>query len=270
MSSAQQSVDLAARVQEIGFTDFTISLLDGVYDTLVSNQIEQLKAYSELVQQVSGTVEEFVLNVSGLDVAGTSGITTGQNGAVLESYIADVLALDASASSHQVTPTILTHFAPAPLMEGTTELSADDTISKNALKEAVFSKIKSDMSQQYDLLTELVRIGYARLDTTGGFVETGLDFRVRGWDAAQVARRSTAIRTSDWYVNGSVGASFKKWGFRVNGGYSASNLSVSTTSQSAQTAVSTDINLSGRVRVEFATATFDTSMARVRSEADDE
>lgn len=121
------------------------------------------------------------------------------------------------------------------------------------------------MSQQYNLLTELVRIGFARLDTTGGFVETSLDFLVRGWDSAQIDSRTTAIRTADWYANGTVGGAFKKWGFRANGGYSQSNLSVSTTSQSVQSGLTTKINMTGRVRVEFATTTFDTSMAKIRS-----
>lgn len=82
--------------------------------------MDQLKTYSELVAQISGSVEDFVLNVSGVDVAGTS--TSPQNASALESYISQVLSLD-GAGPYPVSANLIGHFSPTPLTyadQGTT------------------------------------------------------------------------------------------------------------------------------------------------------
>ncbi len=261
----QRAIDAAKKLNDLGFVEFTTGLLDGVYETIVQHQIDQLRSFSELVAQVSGTVEDFVLNTSGLDVADPNGATAPQNASILNSYIDEVLGIDSSGASADVTPQLATHFAADAANGQLTVAEPANSITLDALRALVFEKIKADAKQHYNLLLEIIRIGYARLDTTGGFVETGLDFRVSSNETYLDQSSATDIRANRWYVNGSVGASFKKWGFRVNGGYSSDRLRVNLTSSSKASSISTDIRMTGRVRVEFATSTFDTSMAKIRN-----
>ena len=107
------------------------------------------------------------------------------------------------------------------------------------------------------MLKQLVALGFARVDTTKGFVETGLTFTVNAIDLESAQSRSTDIRSSSWHVNASVRGGFKKWGFSVNGGYSASRLRVKTVSQNQLSSTSLNATMMGRVRVEFATTSFD-------------
>ncbi|MGV6840214.1 MAG: hypothetical protein ACWA40_08485 [Planktomarina sp.] len=256
-NSVQQSVDLMKQSGDLGFVEFTTGLLDGVYETVVGHQISQLKEYSELVAQTSGSVEDFVLNTSGLDVADASTATSNGNEAVLETYLIEVLGFGENVNSIDVTPALIQHFSPQ------VSFANADTVSRSDLKAEVFNKLKSEGRQQYELLLEIIRIGYARLDTTKGFVETSLDFKVTASDSSHSDSRATDIKRSSWYANASAGASFKKWGFKVNGGYAASRLRVNTTSSSQASAIDTDIRMTGRVRVEFATSTFDATMAKI-------
>lgn len=256
-----------SKLNELGFVEFTTGLIEGVYDTIVESQIKQLKSYSDLVTSISGSVENFALNTSGLNIGDT--LTSAQqssNDAIIKSFLAATFpnsfgtttddgtqlhALDVSAASSLLAPT-------TPFTTGT----VIQTIKKPA-----FDHLKGKITHQYDLLVELVRIGFARVDTTGGFVETNLDFRIRAAELDEVKSSQTDIRANSWYVNGKVGATFMKWGFQVNGGYASNRLRVSTTNSVQHSSVDMDARATGKVRVEFATTTFDTTMAKIKASA---
>lgn len=267
MAGTDDGLDLLKGAQDLGFVEFTKGLVSGVYDVVVDSQMEQLKAYAELLKQVSQTVEEYQLNVSGLDTTGSNPVTDNKD--LLEDYIEEVLELGPPAGTGPYSADddqfdkLVSHFG-AQEMEGreANDVTAPKKdgdpyeIKQKYLKELVYDKIDSGTNEQYELLKQMVALGFARVDTTKGFVETGLTFNVTALDRESSYARDTDVKASSWYARGSARLGLKKFGLSVNGGYSASRLRVKTISDSKLSSTNLDATMMGRVRVEFATTSF--------------
>jgi hypothetical protein len=68
-SGAQTGIAVAKQVQQLGFTEFTRSLIDNTFDAVVGAQLRQVEAYAELVADLAKTLAQFqAANVSDADV----------------------------------------------------------------------------------------------------------------------------------------------------------------------------------------------------------
>ena len=52
-NSGSRALAAASQLEKIGFVDFTVDLVKGVYEVIVNASMEQLEAYAELVTKVS-------------------------------------------------------------------------------------------------------------------------------------------------------------------------------------------------------------------------
>ena len=59
-SGTEMAVTQAARLNEIGFPEFTAKLITDTFDCLVAANIRQTQAYIELVQQISKSLTQFI------------------------------------------------------------------------------------------------------------------------------------------------------------------------------------------------------------------
>ena len=59
------AVTEAARLDEIGFPEFTAKLITDTFDALVSANLRQTEAYIELVQSVAKSLKAFIDDTKG-------------------------------------------------------------------------------------------------------------------------------------------------------------------------------------------------------------
>lgn len=266
MAGSQNAVELLKQAQNLGFVDFTTSLVRGVFDVVVQSQIDQLKAFSELVSQVSKTIAEYQQEVTGIDFA-----KPASDNAVspkLENYIKEVLNFDLTTATsgkfsldEQEYKLLENHFgdqldddpSKITLPVGT----ADGDIDVGYLKGLVYDKLKGESRQQYDLLVQVLRLGFARLDVTAGHVQTGMRLSVTGLDEDTSTSYATDTRASGWHAGGYVRGVFKKIGFGVSGGYTASRLRVNVSSDRSISRTTAEGSMTGEVRIDFATSFFE-------------
>ena len=53
------AMNVASRVQEIGFVEFTAGLINGTFDAIVGATLKQMEAYSKLVADLSKSIQQF-------------------------------------------------------------------------------------------------------------------------------------------------------------------------------------------------------------------
>jgi hypothetical protein len=58
-SVAQSGIEVAKKVQDLGFAEFTKGLIDGTFDAVVGATIKQIEAYSKLLQQTTQSLNDF-------------------------------------------------------------------------------------------------------------------------------------------------------------------------------------------------------------------
>jgi hypothetical protein len=57
--AANRAMDVASRVQNLGFVEFTAGLINGTFDAIIGATIKQMEAYANLVADLAKTLAEF-------------------------------------------------------------------------------------------------------------------------------------------------------------------------------------------------------------------
>ena len=173
------AVTEAARLDEIGFPEFTTKLITDTFDALVSANLRQTEAYIDLVQQVAKSLAQYI-NDTQEDIGGEE----------LVQFLAAALP-PADASSEEPTKvksgeTLTTEDATAlnnaltlpddanvPNNNKVANAGALDEAGVNAILDAVAKRIAAN---RYDLLKEMVKQGILRLVVENGLIESRLTF----------------------------------------------------------------------------------------------
>ena len=58
-SAANAAMNVASRVQNLGFVEFTVGLINGTFDAIVGATIKQMEAYAALVADLAKTLSQF-------------------------------------------------------------------------------------------------------------------------------------------------------------------------------------------------------------------
>jgi hypothetical protein len=250
------AVDQATRLGEIGFPEFTTKLVTDVFDSLVAANLRQVQSYAELQAAVSKNLSEYI-NSTKDDIGGeqvmqwlasvSPALFDGQasNVGQIESATLDadgVKELDAALAIRDETGTAIAN--PSGL---TANQAVGD--AKDDLIRAVASRIAAD---KYTLLKQMVKMGMLRLIVESGVIETRLTFNTYGssvraasaskYNSSQFAFRA-GVRTPN-LIGGWLGASAST---------SYSSISVSTANNSQQDVSGSNVQIFGRVQINFKT-----------------
>ena len=178
------AVTEAARLDEIGFPEFTCKLVTDVFDALVSANIRQTEAYVELLKAVSDSLKDYINNTKD-DIDG---------GQILQ-FLAQVLPPEnpgtADTPTKVVSGTNLTSDDAAALNQAlavpaeagvanNNEVASDGALDQNgvtAIMDAVAIRLAAN---KYDLLKEMVKQGILRIVVESGVIETRLTFTTYG------------------------------------------------------------------------------------------
>ena len=199
------AVTEAARLDEIGFPEFTCKLVTDVFDALVSANIRQTQAYVELLQAVAQSLKDYINNTKD-DIGGEE---------ILQ-FLAKVLPPENPGTSQDTTKvkagttlaapdvTALNSALAVPAaaaQPGNNEVATAgplDAAKVTAICDAVAVRLAAN---KYDLLKEMVKQGILRIVVESGTIETRLTFTTYGSsfyqkEAASYHRDSFSFRAS--------------------------------------------------------------------------
>jgi hypothetical protein len=262
-NGAQQAVDNATRLSEIGFPEFTAKLITDTFNAITASYIEQTAQYINVVQAVSQTLQDYINNTVddiGADEIGAFLVSVGAlNDDALNFLLGDpatspsLSAAEATAINNAVLLPPAAGASSAPASNGTLTNNKRQTIAQAIARRIAVNK--------YDLLQTMVRQGIMRLYVDNGTIETRLTFTTYGSSTFSSSKSNRERVESSAALGGGGGAGFGAlagtalggFGVAVGGGVSKSTLTVSTSKESQRDVTGSRVQIFGRVKLNFKT-----------------
>ncbi|MGI5911037.1 MAG: hypothetical protein ACOX6E_00450 [Syntrophomonadaceae bacterium] len=268
-NAGSRAMAAATQLEKIGFVDFTVDLVKGVYEVIVDASMEQLEAYAELVTKVSKSLQEYQNEVLGTDD------TEKQEKA--ENYLEDVLGFekeDTYTLTDDQATALREHLTGITVQEGDQSKSIDDYITVNGtskqithedLVKIVLEKLKKSTEHSYNLLKTILKIGMQKVVVTNGEIRTKLTFHIDASDNYNKISNQYNNNSSGWGVGGKLSGSGTglvgkifgaSLGIGLSGGYSSRKLSVSVVNEKSTSATNVNVDILGEVKINFRTESF--------------
>lgn len=241
----------AQYLPELGFPEFTSKLISDVFNTLISSNMTQTEMYIELVKQVSKTLTEFI-NTTKDDISGDMILQ------FLATYAPDTSSASKTLIRDDNTGTLTTQEASSlndalaiDGYTGQTPVNTTDSIATqyDAILEAVAKRISAD---KYTTLKEMVKLGILRVVVNEGEIETSLDFRTHASNFYNNTSNSYNRSQFDFSASAGTGGFLSNW-IKASASTKYTQLSIRTSSSTSGGNTSTDVKITGRVKINFST-----------------
>ena len=245
------AVDQAARLDEIGFPEFTTKLITDVFDALVASNLSQMEAFTELLGAVGKELTEYI-NDTKDDI----------DGAQILQFLAAIAPPDddddegaskvevgntlSSGEATEINEALAVPGEDPPDVATTSEIDDD---AFDAILEAAARRIAAN---KYDLLSEMVRQGLLRLVVETGTIETRLTFTTYGSTFSTNNSRNYSRRATNFRAKASTGSLLSKW-VKASGSASRSSVRVRTTTQQDRDTSGSRVQIYGGVTINFKT-----------------
>ena len=289
-SAANAAMNVASRVQNLGFVEFTTGLINGTFDAIVGATIKQMEAYAALVADLAKTLSQFQAeNVPDAQInaylsnrypdgaGGTSirmdyifsetaadsvnGIVkkTAQENmrAVIDALILETAGLEDNRLTHVKlgVQDLDTTTPPKPKVDKDKPVYKDHKTLYFETEEILLIRKAIGMILATSMMSHLramAREGMARIVITEGEIETKLTFQVSSSDDQKTQQ---AKYQSDSL---NVGARAQaKWGWgSASIGANYSKLNVNMVNASSTASVTTKTEMFGKVIIKFKSETF--------------
>ncbi len=254
-SGTEMAVTQAARLNEIGFPEFTAKLITDTFDALVSANLRQTEAYIELVQQISKSLTQFI-NETRDDI----------NGEQLMQFLAMALPPDNPNANSQPTKVIAgATLAPEDLTKlnnaiAVPEYPAENKVTVptgsaltkehvNTILEAVANRVAAN---KYTLLKEMVKMGILRLVVENGKIETRLTFTTYGSTFYEKNSSQYHRDSFQFKAKASTGRFVSLWA-KASASTSYTNINISTTKETNRDISGSTVQIYGSVIINFKT-----------------
>ena len=250
------AVSQAARLDEIGFPEFTTKLVTDVFDALVSANLRQTESFIELLQQTSKSLSSFI-NDTRDDISGEQ---------ILQ-FLTTVLPAEGDGTTKVVEGETLDEedvdkLNDALKIEGLDSESAiasdnqvtvpDSSLDGGLIKVILTAVANRIAANKYSLLREMVRQGLLRLVVQDGVIETRLTFNTYG--SSFYNTNTSNFQRSDFSVRAKArtGWALSKWvRAAASTGYTSVNINTAHTSN--QDTSGSSVQIFGMVRINFKT-----------------
>lgn len=222
-----------ALMDEIAFPTFVASLVHGTYDAIVDSSIKQVEGFAELVSAVSKPLDQFA----------AENVTSGQVRAwLVEQYPQDVTLVQ-EGGAYTMAPLRSPDADPAsPVWLAEFNLAGED-LTAELLEERVMPAARERLAQnRLSTLSTMVLLGMQRVIVKDGSLSASLRFKAQAADRAAVQ-----YATSNDPQSGGT-----QWGARGNEG---AITTVSTVAVNAQSDSELKAEVTGNVRINFASET---------------
>ena len=267
MAIDEDVMETVSRLESIGFVDFTVSLVRGVYEVIVEASIDQLKAYADLVNSVAKTLDEYQEEVVGE--------STDEKNEKADSYIEEVLGFeiaDPIKLNEDQQEALKEHFSGIINEEKKTieEMITNKTIPLDDLRDFVIEKLKENAKDSYNLMVTILKIGMQKVVVTNGQIRTKLTFHVDATDTYSKTSMDYNRKSRDWGIRGGVRGRYgisgkfaevtmgKFIGGGISGGYGSQKLNVAVVNEKSTAATNVTVDIIGEVNIFFRTETFPT------------
>ncbi len=268
-NAGSRALAAASQLEKIGFVDFTVDLVKGVYEVIVQASMEQLEAYAELVTKISKSLQEYQDEVLGPDET--------EKQAKAENYITEVLGFkeqDTYTLTDDQANALREHLAGISVQEDEQNKGIDDyiivsgtskEITHENLVKIVLEKLKKSTEHSYDLLKTILKIGMQKVVVTNGEIRTKLTFHIDASDDYSKTSNQYNTSSSGWGIGGGLSGSGTglvgkvfgaALGIGLSGGYSSRKLSVNVVNEKSTSATNVNVDILGEVKINFRTETF--------------
>ena len=262
-NGAQQAIDNATRLSEIGFPEFTAKLITDTFNAITQSYIEQMAQYLNVVQVVSQTLQDYINNTVDDISADEIGVFLVTLGGVNDAALNFLLGDSTTAGSLSATEVAAINTAVAlPPAAGASSAPATTGALNSTRSQAIAQAIARRIAvNKYDLLQTMVRQGVLRLVVDNGTIETRLTFTTYGQAVSSSSKTNRArhedSRANAFGAGGGFGAlvGTSVVGAGAGGGSisSASNIKVSTSKESHRDVSGSRVQIFGRVKLNFKT-----------------
>ncbi|MDZ4349028.1 MAG: hypothetical protein U1A22_05795 [Xanthomonadaceae bacterium] len=266
------AVSEAARLDEIGFPEFTTKLVTDVFDALVSANLRQTESFIELLQQTSKSLTDFI-NDTRDDISGEQILQfltallpeVDANNEVVENGTTKVVAGGVLTPDDAKKLNDALEIEGFPAVTGSTGPAQDNQITVPAASGTPSSNLSADLiktiltavanriaANKYSLLREMFRQGLLRLVVEDGVIETRLTFNTYG--SSYYNNNTSEFQRKDFNVRARArtGWALSKWvSAAASTGYTS--VSVNTAHSSSQDRSGSSVQIFGMVRINFKT-----------------
>lgn len=219
------AVDEAARLDEIGFPEFTTKLIVDVFDALVSSNIRQMESYTELLTAVSKDLATYI-NETQDDI----------DGAQLLQFLAQVLPAAEDDDEDEDAPSL-----------------PSGTLDEDGVQQILDAVARRLAANRFELLTQLVRQGLLRLVVERGTIETRLTFTTYATSTSQRQRRTYDRRSRARRAGVNASITTKVFGLGASASTESTRMRVRTTSQQDADTSGSRVQIYGGVTLNFRT-----------------
>ena len=255
-NGVDSAINTAARLDEIGFPEFTTKLVSDVFDSLIAANLRQQAAYIELLQATAKSLKVFI-NDTKDDIGAPeilqflSAVTPPADPETADNL--SKIAVGNSLTAGDVSA--LNDALKTPTDAGVTN---DNTVaSAGNLTAARVDQIMDAVAirlsvNKYDLLQQMVKQGVLRLVVEDGVIETRLSFRTYGADYFSQTDKTANRKAFAFRAKAKTGGFLSGW-VKAQASTSYTNVKVRTIDTRSRSVTNTTVNIFGGVKINFRT-----------------
>jgi len=249
------AVTEAARLDEIGFPEFTAKLITDVFDALVSANVRQTDAYLQLVQAVGKSLKDFI-NDTKDDIGGDEilqFLATVLPPANTDSGEPTKIKAGETLTAGDVTKVNTALKLPTDAGEtNNNEVATAGALSQNKVDAIIEAAAKRIANNKYDLFKEMVKQGILRLVVENGTIETRLTFTTYGSSYYNTHKTSYNRKNFNFRSKVKTGGFLSPW-VKASASTSYNSVAVRTAKESQRDISGSRVNIFGGVVIKFKT-----------------
>jgi hypothetical protein len=233
------AADQVARVtretlRAIAFPTFVADLIKGSFNAIVDASIQQMEAYSRLLEDTSKTIDQFMAD----------NISDNQARDWLAQMYPEHLRVNVRGGSPRLGPAPGAADRALPNWRSDLNLPQEVPLDDSSIEEVLVPAARRKLAQsRLQLLSTMVLLGINRIIVTGGKIRATMQFHI---DATDRARQERAT-DFDFRTAAQGSANFGMWSASA----SMSVSYVSSVRSASDTELNVDANLTGEVEIHF-------------------
>lgn len=214
----------------IAFPTFVADLIKGTFNAIVQSSIQQMEAYTKLIENVSKSVDQFM----------QSNISDNQ----AKDFLAQMYPEHIEVKGGNAVPRDGTDDKPAPNFQADLNLSDSVSLDEDAIQEVLVPAARRRLAQsRHQMLSTMVMMGINRIVVTGGKIRATMGFHI---DATDKLHQEKA---TDFDFRAAASGSFGFGPWSVSASTSVSY--VTSNRQTSDSELNVEADLTGEVEIHF-------------------
>jgi hypothetical protein len=217
-------------LRAVAFPTFVADLIHGTFNAIIQSNIQQMEAFTSLLENVGKTVDNFMQsNVSDDQARG---------------WLASRYPQHIHLTQGRLTVADGAEERPAPSFRADLNLESDVSLDEGALEETLLPAARRRLAEsRLQMLSTMVLMGFSRIVVTGGKIRATMAFHI---DTSDRSHQETASDL-DFRLQAQAQGGMGLWSFSA----STSLSYVSSSRASSDAEINTQTDLTGEVELHF-------------------